>query len=270
MLINLAILAALAVPSIMAALSRKEMADSLIKVEKEGDLERTFEKFEEEQDEYVLSLALADVAKIPKHIPKVVTCLRFAVAPFPEEPLHVSELVHRTVYEISYNTRGNTESFAKVVASFNVTDVRPLSSICFMTLRRSDAVKVLESVMDKSPTLIIGYLPRWLASHGFDTNSHFYTLYEVTREQAFQYLTSFATEGALTGALYAVVKNQHYKVGSQVRCCNSQDSFPHDLYNKLSTLLELLKARKAFIKAVLQSLLPSVLVDLVLDHVQVA
>ena len=44
-----------------------------------------------------------------------------------------------------------------------------------MTLRRKDAVKVLESVMDKSPTLITGDLPRWLADHLFDQNSYGYT-----------------------------------------------------------------------------------------------
>ena len=57
------------------------------------------------------------------------------------------------------------------------------------------------------------------------------------REQAFQYLTSFATEGVLNDALSIVTRNEHYKVDSSVWCCNSQDSFPQDLYNKLSALL---------------------------------
>ena len=61
--------------------------------------------------------------------------------------------------------------------------------------------------------------------------------------------------------------NDHYKVDSEVRCCDSQSSFPQDLYNKLSALLKL-QHRKALIKVVLQLLLPSVLVELVLDHVQ--
>ena len=62
-------------------------------------------------------------------------------------------------------------------------------------------MKVLESVMDKSPTLITGDLPRWLANHGFDQNSYDYTVYEAARKQAFQYLTSFATEDVLNDAL---------------------------------------------------------------------
>ena len=45
MLIKLVILAALFVPSIMAALSREEMADALIKVENDEDLVETFKKF---------------------------------------------------------------------------------------------------------------------------------------------------------------------------------------------------------------------------------
>ena len=84
MLIKLVILAALFVPSIMAALSREEMADALIKVENEEDLVQTFKKFESEQDEDELSWALADVAKVQEHMPKVVTCLRTVVDPFPK------------------------------------------------------------------------------------------------------------------------------------------------------------------------------------------
>ena len=198
----------------MAALSREEMADALIKAESEEDLVQTFKKFEEEQNEYELSCALADVAKVQEHIPKVATCLRTAVDPFPNEMSHVSWLVHRTVDVISYNTRGDTESFAKVIASFKPSDVKPLASIRHMTLWRKDAVKVLESVMAKSPKLITGDLPRWLANHLFDQNSYDYTLYKVAREQAFQYLTLFATEGVLKNALSIVTTNEHYKVDS--------------------------------------------------------
>ena len=149
--------------------------------------------------------------------------------------------MHDTVIVISDNTRDDTESFAKVITSFKPSDVKPLASIRHMTLRRKDAVKVLESVMDKSPKLITGDLPRWLANHSFDQNSHDYTHYEVAREQAFQYLTSFATEGVLNDALSIVKANEHYKVDSYVCCCDSQDSFPQDLYNKLSALLKLLQ-----------------------------
>ena len=130
-------------------------------------------------------------------MPKVVTCLRTAVDPFPNEMSHVSKLVHNTLVYISYNTRDDTESFAKVITSFEPSDVKPLASIRSWTLRRNDAVKVLESVMAKSPELITGDLPRWLADHSFDLNSHDYTDDKVAREQAFQYLTSFATEDVL-------------------------------------------------------------------------
>ena len=58
-------------------------------------------------------------------------------------------------------------------------------------------MRVVDSVMDKSPTLITDDLPRWLADHLFDQNSKYYTDYRVTREQTFQYLTSFATERVL-------------------------------------------------------------------------
>ena len=53
--------------------------------------------------------------------------------------------------QISNNTRDDTESFAKVVASFKPSDIKPLASIRNRTLWRNDAVKVLESVMDKYP-----------------------------------------------------------------------------------------------------------------------
>ena len=182
-----------------------------------------------EQDEDELSRALVDVAKVPEHMPKVATCLRTVVDPFPKEMSNVSRLVHNTLVHISNNTRDDTESFAKVIASFEPSDVKPLASIRYRTLWRNDAVKVVESVMDKSPKLITGDLPRWLANHLFDQNSIVYTRDKVAREQAFQYLTFFATEDVLNDALSIVKANEHYKVDSDVYCCNSQDSFPQDL-----------------------------------------
>ena len=72
------------------------MANALIGANGE-DLEQTFKEFEKEQDKDELSCALADVAKIPEHIPKVATCLRAVLDPFPSEMSNVSELVHDTV-----------------------------------------------------------------------------------------------------------------------------------------------------------------------------
>ena len=131
-----------------------------------------------------------------------------------------------------------------MIASFKPSDVKPLASIRHMTLRRRDAVKVLESVMAKSPKLITDDLPRWLADHLFDQNSDDYTLYGAAREQAFQYLTSFATERVLNDALSIVKANEHYKVDSHVCCCESHDSFPQDLYNKLNALLSICEGEK--------------------------
>ena len=102
---------------------------------------------------------------------------------------------------------------------------------------KKDAVKVVESVMAKSPKLITGDLPRWLADHLFDQNSRDYTRHEVAREQAFQYLTFFATEHVFNDALSIVTRNEHYKVDSHVCCCDSQNPFPQDLVNKLERLL---------------------------------
>ena len=162
-----------------------------------------------------LSYALADVAQIHEHIPKVATCLR-TVDPFPKEMSHVSWLVHDTLLYISNNTDDDTESFAKVITSFEPSDVKPLASIRFRTLWRRDAVKVVESVMAKSPKLITGDLPRWIANHLFDPKSRLYTHDKVARKQAFQYLTSFATEDVLEDALSIVKANEHYKVDSDV------------------------------------------------------
>ena len=261
------ILAALFMPSIMAALSSEDITKALT-AEDVQDLVQTFKKFEKEQDHETLSFALADVTKIQEHIPKVVTCLR-TVDPFPNEMSHVSALVDDTVFAISYNILDDSESFAKVITSFKPSDAKLLVSISYTTLYRDDAVKVMESVMAKSPTLITGDLPRWLANHSFDQNSWKYTRDKVAREQAFQYLTSFATEDVLNDALPIVTRNEHYKVDSDIWCCDSQGSFPHDLYNKLSDFLNFLRIRKASIKVELLSFLPQVLVELVLDHVQV-
>ena len=61
-------------------------------------------------------------------MPKVATCLR-TVDPFPTEMSHVSELVDGTLFHISYNTEDDAESFAKVIVSFEPSDVKPLASI---------------------------------------------------------------------------------------------------------------------------------------------
>jgi len=264
MLIKHVILATLVVPSIMAALSSKDITKALIGAKE--NLVKIFKQFEKEQGEYELPLALADVASIQEHIPKVVTCLR-TVDPFPKEVSNVSWLVHSTLACISNSTLNNPESFAKVIASFEPSDVKPLASIHHITLLRSDTVDVLESVMDKSPELITGSLSRWLANHIFDRNSSLYALFEVTRIQAFQYLTSFATEHTLEDALSIVKANEHYKVDSRVCCCNPHGSFPQHLYNKLSALLVLVKARSARINEIL-AFLPKVLVDMVIDYLR--
>ena len=83
----------------MAALSKEEMTN-FDQAENEEDLVKTFKKFEKEQNHYTLSCALADVAKVQEHIPKVVTCLRTVADPFPNEMSHVSWLVHNTLCNI--------------------------------------------------------------------------------------------------------------------------------------------------------------------------
>ena len=88
----------------------------------EEDLERTFKKLASKQDLATLSDALADVAKVQEHIPKVVICLGAVVDPFPKEMSHVGLLVHRVLEEISSNTLSDTESFAKVITSFKPSD----------------------------------------------------------------------------------------------------------------------------------------------------
>ena len=93
---------------------------------------------------------------------------------------NVSKLVDDTLFYISVNTRGDAESFAKVITSFEPSDVKPLASIRHWTLSRNDAMNVLESVMAKSPELITSDLPRWLADHLFDQSSGYYSLWRCS------------------------------------------------------------------------------------------
>ena len=144
----------------MATLLPEEMTKALIGTE---DLAQTFKKLEEDQDEDDLSQALAEVARVQEHMPKVVTCLRAVVDPFPKKRSNVNELVDYTLYYISDNTR-DTESFAKVITSFEPSDAKPLLPFAIDPSRK-DTRNVLESVMDQSPKLITGDLPRWLANH---------------------------------------------------------------------------------------------------------
>jgi len=265
MLIKHAILVALVVPYIMATLSKRVIAEALIKAENEEDLVQTFKKLEKEQRGYQLFGALVKVSNVPEHMPKVAICLRTAVDPFPTGISQVSWSLNNIIGLISDDTFYDPESFAKVVASFKPSDVKLLASIRLWTLRRKDALKVLESVLAKSPELITGDLPRWLADHSFGQNSFAYTRDKVARKQTFQYLTSFATESILTNALSLVKANDHFKVGSGVGCCESQSSFPQDLVNKLESLLVLVKDRNARINEAL-TLLPKVLAEMVADY----
>jgi hypothetical protein len=182
----------------------------------------------------------------------------------------VSRLVHRTLLEVSSRTFRDPESFANAITSFKLTDVKPLASIRHYTVGRSDAVKVLERVMDKSPKLITDTLPNWLASHRFDRFDRGSWWYTTAREGAFQYLASFATESVLEKALSIVKRNEHCKVdfgrGPQIACCKSQGSFPQDLVDKLTNLLELMKARNALVKRALP-FMPVVLLNLLTDYI---
>ena len=121
--------------------------------------------------------------------------------------------------------------------------------------------------MKKSPELITYDLPSWIASHGFDRNSKYY---RPSFEEAFKYLTFFATQGVLEKALSIVKSNGHYTIvykngHTEVRCCNSQDSIPQDLFNKLNVLLELVRARNARIGEALE-FLPTVIIDPMLEY----
>jgi len=262
MLIKLIFLTALLIPSIMATLSEEEMTGILIKTNGVGAFVQIFKKFEERQSKIELSHALANVAKVPAHIFNIVTCLRTVVDPFPNEMSNVSYLVHHTVSKISTSTRHDTRSFTKVITSFKPSDVKHLASIRYWTLQRSDAVKVMERVMAKSPKLIIGDLSRWFADHRFDKHSCDYDGSRAAREHTLQYLTLFVTENILTDALSIVKANEHYKVDSRIWCCDYQNSYPKDLATKLETLLILVKGRNELLK----TFLSKVLVDIVIDY----
>ena len=69
-------------------------------------------------------------------------------------------------------------------------------------------MNVLKRVMDKSPELITHDLPSWIAFHSLDRNSSYY---RPVLEEAFKYLTSFATQSVLEKALSIVKRNEHYK-----------------------------------------------------------
>ena len=153
-----------------------------------------------------------------------------------QKTMCVSDLVHRTLTEISKST--DTESFTNVIACFKPSDAKPLASIRYWTLRRDDGVNVLKSVMKKSHELIADDLPGWIALHSLDQIS--FSITKTVLEEAFKYLTSFATEDVLAKALSIVKRNEHYQVDSQVMCCcNSQDHIPQDLFDKLHNLWNL-------------------------------
>jgi hypothetical protein len=269
-MLKLVVFAILAVPSVMATMSPEEIAKALIAEKNTGRLEETFQGLHKEHDDIDSSYALADVAE-RGHPDIVATCLRAEQDSFPNDKMCVSRLVHNTLLNVSCSTSGDSESFAKVITSFTPTDAKPLASIRDVTLYRRDAVSVLGRVMAESPGLIIETLPSWLMSHRFDRGSRDYTWNQTARVAALQYLASFATESVLEKAVSIVKANEHYKVdylsGPQIWCCKSQKSIPQDLIDKLGALLELVKARNQLIKGVLQSLLPTVLVELMLDYI---
>lgn len=239
------------------------MTTALITTGKEGNLEETFKKYESEQCADRLSMALADVAKVRAHTPKVAICLRVARDPFPKEEMCVSQLVHRTLTEISNST--DTEAFTNVITSFKPSDIKILISIRYKTLFRDDAVDILKNVMKKFTELITDDLPSWIACHRFDQSSSVQN--RVVREESFKYLTSFATQTVLEKALTILEKNEHYKADLFCVCCESHNCFPHDLLDKLNTLLHLVKAGNALTKDTL-AFLPLVLVDMFLDYIR--
>ena len=240
-MLKFVILAILSVPSIRAALSRTKMASALIAARNTGTLEKTFKKYEKEQDHLYLSYALADIAKVQVYMPKVAVCLRMAHDPFPKDKMCVCRLVHNSLFGMSNNTLYSPESFTNVITSFKPTDIKPLAAIRFRTLIRWDVVDTLKGVMIKFPALIRGDLPSWIAFHSLDRNSKHYN---PGREESFRYLTSFATESVLEEALLIVKRNEHYKLDSQVVCCRSQDHFPQDLFNRINALLQFVKVEK--------------------------
>ena len=121
-MLKFAVLTILSVPSILAAVSRKDMAAALIAAEDTGTLKETFKRFEKEQYVGDLSDALVDVAQVQACIPKVVACLRMAYDPFPRRQDVCEHLVHRTLTEISEST--DTESFTNVITSFKPSDAK--------------------------------------------------------------------------------------------------------------------------------------------------
>ena len=195
-MLKFALLAVPMIPSILATLSSEEMTYALIAAKDTRTLEMTFKKFEKQQNRHCLSEALADVAKFPAHIPKVAVCLRVARNPFPKDKMRVDAYVDNTVFRISNNP--DTKSFTNLITSFQPSDIKLFVAIRFWTLFSTDAVDILKSVMIKSPELITDDLPSWIASHSLDRNSKFY---KPVREEAFKYLTSFATESVLEKAL---------------------------------------------------------------------
>ena len=257
-MLKFAILTILFVPSILAALSLKEMASALIAAEDSETLEETFKTFEKEQDAYDLSFALADVAE-QGHQEIVATCLRMAHGPFPDENSHVSYLVHGTLCEISDST--DSGSFANVITSFKPSDVKPLASIRYWTFMREDDMSVLKSFVTKSPELITDDLPSWIACHQFAN---------MWSTGALKYLTSLATESVLAKALSIPKKNEHYTMAyksgiTTVFCCEDQDDVPRDLADRIEGLLNLAKARNAVIREA-STFLSKVLIDLMLDY----
>ena len=255
------IIAVLFVPSILTALSREEMASALVVARDTESLEETFKTFEREQDHDVLFLALNDVAEVQARMSKVVTCLRVAHDPLPKDRMCVGYLVHGALTKISYST--DTESVANVITSFKPSDIKPLVSIRFWTLWRHDVLNVLKSVMTKYPELITDDLPSWIALHPLDQNS--LSINKTALEEAFKYLTSFATEDVLEEALSIVKRNEHCTVNSRVMCCSSQDHVPQNLAGRIKALLKLVKARNVLIREAL-TFLPTVLIDLMLDY----
>jgi hypothetical protein len=269
MLIKLVVLAILSVPSILAASISKQIAGALIANKDTGKLEQTFQALHKEHDGHYSSDALTEVAK-QGHSGIVVTCLRVAPDPFPNDKMFVNILVHGTFSAISHNTRDDPESFVKVITSFKPTDVKPLACIRFNIFLRGDAVDVFKRVMEKSSELIIDTLPSWLAFHTFDRNSPYCTHNQTVHGEAFQYLTSFATENVLERALSIVKANEHYKAdigyGHELSCCRPRDYIPQDLIDKLNTLLELMKARNELVKAAL-AFMPAVLLKLLAEYI---
>jgi len=249
----------LTVPSIMATSIWEQMANALIAEKDTEKLVQTFQALHEERGDYFTSKALYDVAD-RGHPGIVVACLRVAPDSFPKNNMSVGELVNDTIREISAR---DPESFAKVITSFKPTDIKLFASIRFRTLIRNDAMDVLKGIMDKSSELIIDTLPSWLAFHTFDRGSQ---RYSTALEGSFQYLASFATESVLEKALSIVQRNEHHKVDYEVWCCWHQDDFPQALIDKLTGLLELMKARNELVKKTL-SFMPEVLLKLLAEYI---